>query len=206
MSTATETETKKAIDDTGIRRALPVIDFKNDWLNKDRELYTLIFTKASVGIALSMLNVALGSDRLDTASRRSLLTVFMALQEMGHVSLNRLAIMLLDHERKSYPGLILVDLLVYGVIFPVNVMLSMTIAELDIFEGALPPIPQIQNNVINPLFNAVVGAPRIQQPNVNLQQVQRALNTLRTINYAGGTFGIFLGMAYTQIIQLGFDV
>jgi hypothetical protein len=200
MSTGTEAETKKALDDTTWRRSLPLIDFKNEWLNKDRELYTLIILKTAIGVGLNTSNIALGSDTVEKSSLRSLGVVFSGLFETGMVSLNRTVIeSAIGADNKGTAGLIAYDLTAGWILALIDLILNAKLLYLPV--PAVFPVAQVADYVVNPLVQIYLPVAQVEQSNPNLQLVQKFVNGLNAITLEGGALGIYAGMITTQVLN-----
>jgi hypothetical protein len=191
-----------------VRDSLPAIDLKNDWLNKDRELYTLIFVKTSVGIALNGINVVLGDDSLSNASGRSLGVVFSGLLEMANVSTSRYFIELShvgDPTRKGETaGTTLIYALTIGGLVAINdYALNSRFVHIPVPQ--IPPLAQIDNYIVNPLHAGMV---RIFLPpdqviaRNSTVPIQRVLAGLSIVNNLIGSLAVTAGIVATQATRL----
>ena len=199
MSTGTDSETKLAVEVGNSNRFMPVIDFKNEWLNRDKELYTLIFTKTGVGVALNVCNVVLGSDTVEKASGRSLGLVVDGAFEMGLVSFNRVII---GSGKPDMAGVFVYDMTLgmFGAMF--DAIFNARLLKLPV--PPVIPVAQIDNMVVNPLFNNVlqfVPVVAVEQTNPNLQMIQKVVNGLNILTLMGGSIGLTAGLIATQVVQ-----
>jgi hypothetical protein len=186
-----------------IRKNLPPIDLGNDWLNKDRELYTLIFTKTGLAVALNGVNIALGSDSISNAAGRSAGNVVSGLIEMAGVSLNRL---LVDAAKKSKDGglaIVFADVTAGPIYAVTDVGLNVRLTHLPVpYEGF--PIAQIDNLIVNPLHGAMVRTflpPSQVIALPNIQTPQKIVNGLSILTNVVGSVAVVLGMIATQVIK-----
>lgn len=197
-----------------IRELLPPIDLKNKWLNKDRELYTLIFTKTGVGVALNGINVALGDDTLTNASGRSLGVVFSGLLEMANVSASRYFIELSENNTivgaKSKDGVTdkaeadatkVAYYIFLGILLPmIDYSLNSRFVHLPI--PNITPIAQVNNVIVNPLHAGMVRAflpPQQVIGGANTVLLQQILSSLSIVNNVGGALAVTAGILTTQI-------
>jgi hypothetical protein len=197
------------------RNSLPAIDFKNEWLNKDRELYTLIFTKTSVGVVLNTINVVLGDETFEEASGRSLGVVFSGLLEMANVSGARLFLQLskggnynIDRGlTKPNSDVTMAIITAYDVTFGallsiIDYTLNSRFVHIPI--PAIPPVAQIDNYIVNPLHAGMV---RIFLPpeqvfgRPNTIPAQRILGGLSVINNVIGSIAVTAGIIATQFVE-----
>lgn len=197
------------------RDSLPAIDFKNKWLNKDRELYTLIFTKTCVGVVLNGINVVLGDETFEDASGRSLGVVFSGLLEMANVSGARLFLQLSkggshQSERgitKPNSDVTMAIITAYDVTFGALLSIidySLNSRFVHIPIPAIPPVAQIDNYIVNPLHAGMV---RIFLPpeqvfgRPNTIPAQRILGGLSVINNVIGSIAVTAGIIATQFVE-----
>jgi hypothetical protein len=205
MSTGTETETKKAIDDTTWRRGLAPIDFKDEWLNKDRELYTLIILKSALGVALNTVNVVLGSDTLEKSSLRSFGLLTSGLLEFAMVTANRGVIdgaINQDDFRNRAVGYMMLYNFTGGLaLFAIDAVLTSKLEYQPLPQ--VFPIAQVADYVVNPLVANVLYLPvaPVTQTIPNLQLVQKFVNGLHAITVIGGFLGVHAGLITTQIVN-----
>jgi hypothetical protein len=185
-----------------VRRNLPPIDLGSEWLNKDRELYTLIFTKTGLAIALNGVNVALGSDSLSNAGGRSLGNVFSGLLEMAGVSVNRL---LVDATKKSPDGAIAIFLAdVTGGIIYASADLSLNARLTHLPVPPVFPIAQIDNFIVNPLHGVMVRTFLPPEQVVAIQSIKGAqsiVNGLSILTNVVGSIGVIAGIVATQFVK-----
>ena len=182
-----------------VRNVLPPIDFKNEWLNKDRELYTLIFTKTALAVALNGVNVALGSDTLTKATGRSLGNVFSGLIEMAGVSANRVII---DGSKGGdrVIGLILADVTGGLIYTSIDVGINIRLSHIK------PPlqIAVIDDYIVNPLHAGMVRVflpPEQVIALPNTGTAQSIVNGLLALTNIGGSIGVLAGIIATQVVK-----
>jgi len=187
------------ITNMSVRRVLPPIDFKNEWLNKDRELYTLIFTKTALAVALNGVNVALGSDTLTKATGRSVGNVFSGLIEMAGVSANRFII---DGGKDGdrVLALIVTDVTAGILYTSIDVGINIRLSHLE------PPIPiaVIDDYIVNPLHAGMVRfflPPEQVIALPNTGTAQSIINGLLALTNIGGSIGVVAGILATQVVK-----
>jgi len=197
------------------RDSLPAIDLKNEWLNKDRELYTFIFVKTGVGVVLNGINVIVGEETLAGATAWSLGVVFSGLLEMANVSCARLVLQLSKgggptSDRgltKPSSGVATAIITTYDVTFGALLSIidySLNSRFVHIPIPAIPPIAQIDNYIANPLHAGIV---RIVVPpeqvfgRPNTIPAQRILGGLSIINNVIGSMAVTAGIIATQIVE-----
>jgi hypothetical protein len=199
MSTGTETETLKHIDDAKSFFLPPfTIDYDNWWLNQDKELYTFIFAKTGVAIFINAGNALIGQDTIADASGRSLGVILQGLAEMGLVSMNR--VFLGRNTGKSYAR--------SGSIFIYSISVGLLAHAFDVVTSVrllhLPRdvviVRQLDNIVINPLFRNlpfIPVAPVVENP--PLFSPQGIINATNVLTLLGGSIGLWVGVIATNI-------
>jgi hypothetical protein len=174
----------------------------NDWLNKDRELYTLIFTKTGLAVALNGVNIAIGSDSISNAAGRSAGNVVSGLIEMAGVSLNRL---LIDASKKSKDGGIAIFLadITAGPFYAVtDIGLNVRLTHLPV--PRVLPIARIDDLIVNPLHNAMVRTFLPPEQVIAIQDmrgVQSVVNGLGIVTNVVGSVAVLLGIIATQVLN-----
>jgi hypothetical protein len=198
MSTGTDTETKVAVEQEQNKIKLPIIDFKNEWLNRDKELYTVIFAKTGLSIALFGVNVLLGSDTLQRASVRSLSSIFSGLFEMAYVSGNRI---LINGIKNKYPDslatFIILDVVFGTLIYSADIVGNAAILGFEMPQLPLPPILAVPPALVNLAFPQQVMP---TEPYSSLEFLQDILNMFNGFILVGGAITVAGGSLASQFI------
>lgn len=203
MSTGTETETLNAIDSPSKPWWNEPLDMHNEWLNQDKELYTLIFVKTGLAILINAGNVIIGEDNLQDASGRSLGSTVQGLAEMGLVSLNRV---FLGGKSTPKSAVKVTSTVLYSMTLGLvghGLDITYSLQLMHIPTDRLPVIRPLDLYVINPLLRNMPFVP--VQPVLDnappLFSLANATNILNVLTNVGGSVGLMLGIIATNIYE-----